>query len=142
MIILFHLAPSRMLYDKYFSRYDFLKIYLWKIQMKFFWFFTILCRINKRVYLCLFEHANTRKHVYEHSCSTVRVFLSILAHLAHFAQSFFLISNAINELIFWYMSKQADTKKHVSEHKCSSVRVFFKYFSSLSSFSSVFFSDF
>ena len=28
MIILFHLAPSRMLYDKYFSHYDFLKFYL------------------------------------------------------------------------------------------------------------------
>ena len=48
-----------------------------------------VCRINKGVYLCLFGHANTRKHVYEHSCSSVRVFLSILAHLAHLAQSFF-----------------------------------------------------
>ena len=28
LIILFHLAPSRMLYGKYFSRYEFLKIYL------------------------------------------------------------------------------------------------------------------
>ena len=50
-------------------------------------FFTILCRINKRVYLCLFEHANARKHVYEHSCSSVRAFLSISAHLANLAQS-------------------------------------------------------
>ena len=63
----------------------------------------ILSRINKRVNLCLFEHANIRKHVYEHSCSSVRVFLCILAHLAHlahFAQSFFSESNAKNELIF------------------------------------------
>ena len=37
----------------------------------------------------MFEHANTRKHVFEHSCSSVRMFLSILAHLAHLAQSFF-----------------------------------------------------
>ena len=36
LIILFHLAPSIILYDKYFPSYDFLKIYLWKIQMKFF----------------------------------------------------------------------------------------------------------
>ena len=28
LIILFHLEPSRMLYDIYFLRYDFLKIYL------------------------------------------------------------------------------------------------------------------
>ena len=26
-----NLTPSKMLYDKYFSRYDFLKIYLWKL---------------------------------------------------------------------------------------------------------------
>ena len=36
MIILFHLAPSRMLFDNFFLRYDFLKIYLQKIQMEFF----------------------------------------------------------------------------------------------------------
>ena len=47
----------------------------------------ILCRIKKGVYLCLLEHANTKKHVYEHSCSSVRAFLSNLAHLAHLAQS-------------------------------------------------------
>ena len=50
-------------------------------------FFMILCRINKGVYWCLLEHANTKKHVYEHSCSSVRAFWSILAHLAHLAQS-------------------------------------------------------
>ena len=44
----------------------------------------------------MFEHAYTRKHAYEHSCSSVMVFLSILAHLAHLAQSFFLILNGIN----------------------------------------------
>ena len=50
----------------------------------------ILCMINKGVYLCLFEHANTRKHIYGHSGSSVRVFLSIFAHLAHLPQCFFL----------------------------------------------------
>ena len=49
-----------------------------------------LFRINKGVYLCLFEHANTRKHVYEHSCSSVRVFWRILAHLAHLAHLAYL----------------------------------------------------
>ena len=49
--------------------------------------FMILCRINKEMSMGLFEHANTRKHVYEHSCSSVRAFLRILAHLAHLAQS-------------------------------------------------------
>ena len=34
-----HLAPSRMLYDKYFSHYEFLKIYLRKIQTEFFFDF-------------------------------------------------------------------------------------------------------
>ena len=39
----------------------------------------------------------TFEHVSEHNCFSVRVFLSILAHLAHLAQSFFLIFNAINK---------------------------------------------
>ena len=73
-----------MLYVKYFLRYDFLKIYLRKT-----FFFYDLCRINEGVYLCLLEHANTKKDVYEHSCSSVRAFLSISAHLAHLAQSIF-----------------------------------------------------
>ena len=74
LIILFHLAPSRSLWDKYFSCYEFLKIYLRKMQIEFFPFFMILCRINKGAYLWLFEHANIRKHVYEQTCSSVRVF--------------------------------------------------------------------
>ena len=41
----------------------------------------------------MFECANTRKHVSEQSLSSVRVFLSIPVHLAHF----FLILNRINE---------------------------------------------
>ena len=61
-----------------------LKIYLQKILIDFLKFFMTLCRINKTVYLL--EHANTRNHVYQHNCSSVRVFLSILTHLA---QSFF-----------------------------------------------------
>ena len=35
----FHLALSRMLYGKYFLRYEFLKIYLRKIQIEFFFYF-------------------------------------------------------------------------------------------------------
>ena len=35
LIILFHLAPSRSLWDKYFSCYEFLKIYLRKMQIEF-----------------------------------------------------------------------------------------------------------
>ena len=73
---------------------------------------------------CLFEHPNTRKHAYEHSCSSVRVILSILAHLAHLAQFFFLILNGINRYMFWYVSEHANTRKHLSEHCCSSVGVF------------------
>ena len=34
----------------------------------------------------MFKQADTKKHVSEHNCSSVKVFLSILAHLA---QSFF-----------------------------------------------------
>ena len=70
-MIFFHLAPRRILFDKYFSSYDF-KIFIYKkFKLNFFFvfFFTILCWINKGVYLCLFEHANTRKS-----------FLSIAAH--------------------------------------------------------------
>ena len=71
-----------------------------------------LCRINKGVYLCLLEHANTKKHVYEHSCSSVRAFLSILAHSAHLTCFFSLILNRIKKM-FWF--KHTNTRKHVSE---------------------------
>ena len=75
------------------QRYDFSKIYL-QLQIDFFFqFFFILCRINTRVCLSLFEQANTRKHIFKHSCSSVRVISSILAHLA---QSFF----------FWFQIKK------------------------------------
>ena len=43
------------------------------------------------------EHANIRKHVSEHSWLSGWVIFSILAHLAHLAQSYFsLIFSAIN----------------------------------------------
>ena len=45
--------------------------------------FMILNRI-----ITMFEHANTRKHVFKHSCSSVQVFLSILAYSAHLAVFF------------------------------------------------------
>ena len=45
----------------------------------------------------MFKKADTKKHISEHNCSSVRVFLSILAHLAHLAQFFFLIFNGINK---------------------------------------------
>ena len=45
----------------------------------------------------MFEHANTKKHVSEHSWLYGSVILSILAHLAHLAQSYFsMIFSAIN----------------------------------------------
>ena len=43
----------------------------------------------------------------------MRVFSSILAHLAHLACSFSLILNRMNKLMFWF--KYANTRKHVSE---------------------------
>ena len=45
----------------------------------------------------MFKQANTRKHVREHSWSSIRVVLSTLGHQAHLAQSYFsLIFSAIN----------------------------------------------
>ena len=45
----------------------------------------------------MFKQANTRKHVSEHSWSSVGVILSTLGHQAHLAQSYFsLIFSAIN----------------------------------------------
>ena len=78
----------------------------------------ILCRINKKVYLYLFEHANTRKHVYEHSCSSVKVFFCILAHLAHLAH---LAFKSINKEMILIISGHANTRKHVLKHSLSSV---------------------
>ena len=66
----------------------------------------------------LSEHANTRKHVSEHSCSSVRVFFSILAHLAHLAQSFFLNLNVINKCFDTRLNMQI--QEHVREHNWSS----------------------
>ena len=66
----------------------------------------------------LSELANKRKHVSEHSCSSVRVFFSILAHSAHLAQSFFLILNGINKCFDTCLSMQI--QEHVSEHDWSS----------------------
>ena len=69
-------------------------------------------RINKGVYLCLFEHATTRRYVYEHSCSSLMAFLSILAHSAHLAQfSYdFKWDRSIDVLIL----EHVNTRKHVS----------------------------
>ena len=51
-----------------------------------------------------FKHANTRKHINEHSWLFGSVMLNILAHLTHLAQSyFFLIFSAINTYnCFWF----------------------------------------
>ena len=73
----------------FFALWFFEDLFTKNLNRIFFQFYFILFRINKGVYLSLFEHANTRKHVYEHSCSSVRVILSISAHSAHLAQSFF-----------------------------------------------------
>ena len=51
LIILLYVAKQNAL-RQVFSRYDFLKIYLRKIQSEFFLFIMILSRINKGVYLC------------------------------------------------------------------------------------------
>ena len=56
----------------------------------------------------MFKHVNTRKYVSEQSCLSARVFLSILAHLAHLAQSFFLILNEINRYMFLYVSTSSN----------------------------------
>ena len=53
--------------------------------------------MNKKMIWFISQHANTKNHVSEHSWSSVWVILSILAHLAHLAQSYFsLIFSAIN----------------------------------------------
>ena len=45
----------------------------------------------------MFKKAETEKHNSEYNCSSVRVFLNILAQLAHLAQSFFRMSKGINQ---------------------------------------------
>ena len=103
----------------------------------------ILCRINKGVYLCLFEHANARKHVYEYSCSSVRVFLNIYSSsFSSFSCLFFLIWNAINKKMIWYIFERANTRKYVREYSCSSVRVFLSILAHLAHLAQSFFSDF
>ena len=82
-------AKQNALQQIFFELWIFKDFFTKNLNWIFFLFSMISSRINKEVYWCLFEHANTRKHVYEHSCSSVRVFLSILAHLAHSAQFFF-----------------------------------------------------
>ena len=67
--------------------------------------------MNEYFQTCLSKQI--KKHVSEQSCSSVRAFSSILAHLAHLACAFSLILNRINKLMFWF--KHANTRKHVSE---------------------------
>ena len=57
----------------------------------------------------MFKQANTRKHVSEQSCSSVRVFLSILAHSAYLAQ-FFLFHWDKKDILI----EHANTIKHFS----------------------------
>ena len=73
--------------------------------------------IHKGVILCLFEHANTRKQVCEHSCLLVKVFLKILTHLA---QPFSWILNAVNECFDTCLSKQIYKNMSMSilDHLC------------------------
>ena len=59
-------------------------------------------------------HANTRKHVSEHSCSSVRVFLSVLAHLAQF---FFLILNGINKCLDISMQIQKNMSVSIADRR-------------------------
>ena len=77
-----------------------------------FFFFMISFRINKGVYLCLFELATTRRYDYEHNCSSLMAFLSILSHLAHLAQFFSDLKwdRSIDVLILAHVN----TRKHVS----------------------------
>ena len=60
------------------------------------------------------EHVNTRKHVSEHNWLSGWVVLSILAHLAHLAQSYFsLIFSAVNT----YNFDLTNMKKKVTENR-------------------------
>ena len=63
--------------------------------------------MNKYFHIC-FSKQIKKKHVSDQSCSSVRAFLNILAHLAHLACSFSLILNRINKLMFSF--KHANTK--------------------------------
>ena len=120
------MAPSRSLWDKYFSRYDFFKIYLWKIKIDFFfWFFKILCRINKGVYICLLEHANTKK-----TCLWAQLLIceGIFEHFSSFSSlglvySFWFQKQQMNKYFHTCLSKQ-NKKKHVREQSCSSIGAF------------------
>ena len=51
----------------------------------------------------MFKKVNTRNHITERICSSLGMFLSILAHLAylahlaHLTKPFFLVSNKLNK---------------------------------------------
>ena len=81
-------AKQNALRQIFFALWIFEDLFTKNLNWIFFRFFLSFSMINEGVYLSLFEHTNTRKHVYKHNCSSVRVFLSNLAHLA---QSGFLI---------------------------------------------------
>ena len=63
------------------------------------------------------EHANTRKDLYVHSCSSVWVIFSILAHYAFIAQYIFFFSflmRSVKEYIDACLSKQIQESMFVS----------------------------
>ena len=68
--------------------------------------------MNEYFQTCLSKQI--KKHISEQSCSSVRAFSSILAHLAHLARSFSLMKDRINKLMFCF--KHANTRKHTNEH--------------------------
>ena len=91
-----------------------------KILLNSFHFLQFEVRsISECFYVC-WSIDNTGQHVHEHSYSFL--FLWILAHLAHYTQSFFSDFKC-NEWMSWYMFQQANTRKHVSEHSWSSAWV-------------------
>ena len=69
-----------------------------------------------RIHTCKYTHANTRKHIYEHSCSSMSVF-QYSSSFSSFSSIFFL-DFKWDRLMFW--CKHENTRKHVSEHSWSS----------------------
>ena len=64
------------------------------------------------------QHANTKKHVSEHSWLSAQIILSILAHLACLTQFVFLILNGMNECFNTCLGMQI--QEHVRELNWSS----------------------
>ena len=133
------MAPSRMLYGKYFSRYEFLKIYLWKLRIEFFFiFYDFEKDQNRSVFMFVWacKYKKTCLWAYLLICEGVFEHFSSFSSFSSVCFSDLKCDKWINVLIHVWACKYKKACQWAELLICEGV---FEYSSSFSSFSLLFF---